>query len=180
MRVTIEHREVSAGIMGNKRNHFIDCNVEFSEEEKAIIKRRNLGDLSLKVESDVPSGSGFDAEGIGSGLIQTITRLCVVGGVISIFASPFVKVPETLPFYLFLIALGLFIFRKKAERRSDASNNTRVITVRDLLKNSRFTIYGVNPAVAKGMELDLREQLTHAKNVIAASAEVPTKSTFEL
>jgi hypothetical protein len=39
MRVTIEHREESAGILGSTKHHFVDCSVEFSEEEKAIIKR---------------------------------------------------------------------------------------------------------------------------------------------
>ena len=38
MRVTIEHRESVSGIRAAHKDCYIDCQVEFSEEEKAIIK----------------------------------------------------------------------------------------------------------------------------------------------
>src|SRR5438132_2151850 len=50
MRVTIEHREHAAGVTGMTRNHYVDCTVEFSEEEKPIVGQRGLSKESITTE----------------------------------------------------------------------------------------------------------------------------------
>ena len=42
MRVNIEHKEISKGMLKKKTYHQVDLTVEFSEEEKQIIKQQNL------------------------------------------------------------------------------------------------------------------------------------------
>src|SRR3954463_10007712 len=42
MHVTIEHREVTAGIGGQQREYYVDTTVLFSEEERSIIELRKL------------------------------------------------------------------------------------------------------------------------------------------
>ena len=42
MRVTIEHREQASGVTGKHKDCYVDCKVEFNEEERAIVKARDL------------------------------------------------------------------------------------------------------------------------------------------
>jgi hypothetical protein len=49
-----------------------------------------------------------------------------------------------------------------------------------LLNKPTFTVHAWNPAAAKGVEEEIREDLTALKAVIANSAEIKAKQTFEL
>lgn len=65
MRVTIEHRETTTGITGNHKDCYIDCRVQFSEEEKAIIKARDLYRQGITVRTSTPlptKGALYGAE----------------------------------------------------------------------------------------------------------------------
>ena len=46
MRITFNHREETAGLTGNDHHYFLDCEVLFSEEEKAIVQTRGLANPS--------------------------------------------------------------------------------------------------------------------------------------
>src|SRR5262249_36562138 len=54
MRVSITHRESAAGLSGTKRHYYLDCEVLFSEEEKAIIAARSLSNQFLTLHPAVP------------------------------------------------------------------------------------------------------------------------------
>ncbi len=181
MRVTIEHREKPAGFSGNERRYFVDCAIEFSEEEKSIIKQRGLGDRYIKTESDIPTGGGIaDFTWANTGL-RMLSRLLVLGGIAAIILGMVGnRSALNFPTPLFVGAFLVFLYRKYAERRSTASYEERRITVRQLLKDPRFTVYAPDPAVAKGLEHNIREQLVDLKEIIQGSAEVPKKQTFEL
>lgn len=183
MRVTIEHREQSAGLTGSKRHYFVDCTVIFSEEEKAIIKQRALFDQSITVESDIPTTGNVVAESfVGNVGSRMLARLLVLAGIVGAIWSAIdpITVPGGIPFALFLTALAIFIYRKYAERRSDNSLSERQITVRRLLKDPQFTVFADTPVLGQAYEERIRQQLVSLKNQIAASAEVPKKQTFEL
>jgi hypothetical protein len=53
MRVVIDHRQLLTGL-GSKISQFVDCTVQFSEEEKAIIKKRGLGDHIIVLDPPTP------------------------------------------------------------------------------------------------------------------------------
>ncbi len=44
MRVSIEHTEKKTGLIRKKTHYCVTCKVNFSEEEKQIIKQRDLGE----------------------------------------------------------------------------------------------------------------------------------------
>jgi len=183
MRVTIEHREERAGLTGSKRHYFVDCEVHFSEEERAIIKARALFDQSITVESDVPITQNVVAETfVGNVGSRMLVRLLVLAGIVTAIWSAVDKstMPEAIPLLLFLAALAIFIYRKYAERRSDKSYSERQITVRQLLKEPRFTVFADTPVLAQAYEDSIRDQLVGLKSQIAASAELPKARTFEL
>jgi hypothetical protein len=53
MRVVIDHRQQVTGL-GSKISQFVECIVQFSEEEKAIIRARGLGDHIIVVDPPSP------------------------------------------------------------------------------------------------------------------------------
>jgi hypothetical protein len=118
MRVTISHREETAGLGGQKRSYFVDCEVLFSEEEQAVIRNRGLGDNYISTESAIPTGSGIAAYTPPNTALRVGSRLCVIAGVIAVIASIFVSAAGGLAFLFFLIALGLFVVRKTGEKKS--------------------------------------------------------------
>ena len=76
MRVTIEHREQTAGVIGSKKDCYVDCTVEFSEEERAIIKERDLyrEGFTVRTSTPVPSSTAFFA--IYLGAMRADANLC--------------------------------------------------------------------------------------------------------
>ena len=83
---------------------------------------------------------------------------------------------------LFFVGLGLEIYgwiRTRSEDKRFESAEQQ-ITVKQLLNKPTFTVHTLNPAAAKGLELQVRDQLKYLKDAIANSAELPAKQTFEL
>src|SRR6516162_5854368 len=56
MRVTIDHRQQTTGL-GGTQSQFVDCTVQFSEEERAIIKFRGLTDHLIVLDNPRPPPS---------------------------------------------------------------------------------------------------------------------------
>jgi len=54
MRVNIDHSERQTGLLKKTTYHDISCKITFSDEEKQIIKQRELGDL-IVMERDLPA-----------------------------------------------------------------------------------------------------------------------------
>jgi hypothetical protein len=180
VRVTISHREETAGMGGQKRNYFVDCEVLLSEEEQAVIRNRGLGDNYITTESAIPTGSGIADYTIPNTAMRVGARLCVIAGVVAVIASIFVSAAGGLAFLFFLIAFGLFVFRKMGEKKSEVSYSDQKITAGRLLQNPRFTVYAPNPARARSYDDAIRDQLTTLKNLMTASADIRAKETFEL
>ena len=179
MRVTIEHREETTGVTGKGRNYFVDCAVEFSEEEKAIIRARGLFDhgFSMLAAEPLPSQVAY----VGSGVIRTIGRLlivvAVVWGIISAFSG---HGDGPTPFLLFL-GIGLEIYGwmkgRSQDKRIEAPDQT--ITLGKLM-SAGFKVHALDPAQAKAIDEQVRSELARLKALIAESAEVRARQTFEL
>src|SRR5437899_11055978 len=78
MRVTIEHREATTGIVRNHKDCYVDCKVEFSEEERAIIKARDLyGEgFTVRTSTPLPTKTAF----FGTNIMRVIGRFMMIGG----------------------------------------------------------------------------------------------------
>lgn len=181
MRVTIEHRETPSGVLGNHRDCYVDCSVNFSEEERAIIKARDLyrDGFTIRTSTPLPSKTQF----FSTNVIRIVGLFMAIGGMLRGIYEGLAHVPtNSIGGPMFFIGLGLFIwgwFRtRKEDKRFELSEQE--ITVKQLLTQPTFTVHGWNPAAAKGLEETIRENLVSLKNLIQDSAEVRTKQTFEL
>jgi hypothetical protein len=173
MRVTIEHREQTTGVIGNHKECYLDCKVEFSEEERAIIKARDLYDEGFTVRTSTPAPKRTTI--YGTNLMRLVGRVAMVAGVI-------LGIAGTNFGFLFFVGLGLEIWgwlRYRAEeRRMDSEEQT--ITVKQLLSNPVFSIHAWSAGYAKIIDEEVREHLVKLKNLIELSAEVRATQTFEL
>jgi hypothetical protein len=173
MRVTIEHREESTGLVSNRKECFVDCKVEFSEEERAIIKERDLyrEGFSVRTSTPLPTKTAF----FSTNIMRVIGRFMMMGGFIAgVMGSNYS--------FLFFVGAGLEIFGWIRARREDKrfENDEQTITIKQLLNNPTFTVHAWSAGYAKGIEEDIRGHLVALKNLIKGSAEVQAKQTFEL
>jgi hypothetical protein len=175
MRVTIDHREVASGALGNHKDSYVDCTVNFSEEEQAIIKARDLYREGFTVRTSTPLPSRTAV--FGAGLMRPVGIVMMVVGAIWGLAGG--GTPTGL---LFFVGLGLVVYGWLRVRKQDnrMEHSEQDVTVKQLLGRPTFTVHAWNPAAAKSIEQDIRDNLVALKSLIQNSAELQTAQTFEL
>lgn len=181
MRVTIGHREESGGISGQRRTYFVDCTIEFSEEERAIIKARDLYRHNIVVLAATPLPSRTAVVGIG--FMRTVGVLCTIAGPAIGIVGGFTKSGgEGLGFALLFGGLAMMIFGKRRANQQDHRlvQPEQSVTVSQLLSKPRFVVHALDPAHAKFVDSDIRARLLELKKIIRGSAELQTAQTFEL
>jgi hypothetical protein len=180
MRVTIEHREETAGVTGSRRNYFVDCAVTFSEEERAVIKARDLyqHNFVLPAATPIPTKSEF----YGYPVLRVVGRLMIVAGFFWGIVTAFQTNGSSLPGPIFFAGIGIEIFAwlktRKVDKRLDQSEQR--IMLRKLLNDGRFAVYAVDPGAAKIVEEQIRAGLASIKQTIQSSTEISSRQTFEL
>jgi hypothetical protein len=173
MRVTIEHREESAGLSGNKRHYFVHCSVEFSQEELAIIKARSLYEHHFTVDGAEPPRT--EGHAVGAGFLKGIAPLCIVGGFIfGLFGG------GVLAGFILFGGIASWIIGFFMDQRPPGEAQLQNVTIRRLVSNPKFTMFATDPAYAKALEDKLRQDLANLKGLITESAEVRVTQTFEL
>jgi hypothetical protein len=175
MRVTIEHREATSGVLGNHKDCYVDCTVNFSEEERAIIKERDLyrEGFIVRTSTPLPSGSSM----LGTGLMRFVGPFMIIGGFIWGLADG-----GNAAGLILFAGIGFVIYGWLRSRREDKrlESNDQDITIKQLFNKPTFTVHAWNPAAAKGIEEEIRENLASLKGVIQNSAQIQVKQTFEL
>jgi len=180
MRVTIEHREESAGVTRRKRNYFLDCKVELSEEERAIVKARGLQDQSFPIDAATPDVS--NAAFIGTGFIRGVGGLLIGGGIMLIYFVFFTSWAGPLMGWMIFIGIALSAYGWIRENRQEWRDNRpkQQIKLGRLMSRPAFTVYSPDPSYAKHLEEEIRTHLAAMKQLLAESAEIKAKQTFEL
>ncbi len=176
MRVTIEHRDEAAGVIGTKRNYFLDCCVDFSEAEQALIRERGLQKHHVTVDDVLPitpnvqdvkrsytlkmaiaagvSLVGILWAGIVKGSLQVWGPLMFVSGAgYAVYSLYRYLVPPYAP----MDALRLDF----------------------LLKHRRFSIRVGSPTQSKEMEQEVYNSLQSVKEFMEGSVELGSARTVE-
>lgn len=173
MRVTIEHREEASGVTGKKRDYFVDCGIEFSEEEQAIIKARSLHDTVITSGYTSPPVSF--ARGESPYWLKGLAPLMIIGGFIFGVAGG-----GTLAGLIVIAGIGFLIYGFVAPHLHAKQSREQNITIRDIVNRRSFSLYAMNPVDAKIIDDKLRESLANLKSFLTGSAEIAAKQTFEL
>jgi len=174
MRITFEHRD---GFAGFQRAHFLDCAVEFSEEERISIRNRGLQ------KHTVPLPLGYRArpnpqERNRFLILQfaIAAGVCVLGFLLSFL--PGHGPAELLGAALALAGVGyagycavrMFPWKEKEEDE---------LTLGAILKSKRFSIRTASPAESKDVEDELEGSLASMKDFLSANIEAGTRRTVE-
>jgi len=115
--------------------------------------------------------------------MRVIGRFMIIGGFLyGLIVEGFGHANTTIGGPVLFIGIGLEIWgwlrTRKENKRVEAPEQD--ITVKQLLNNPTFTVHAFNPAIAKGIEDDIRDHLASLKNLIQGSAQLQAKQTFEL
>jgi hypothetical protein len=179
MRVTTEHRQQTTGL-GSSQSQFVDCLVQFSEEEKAIIRVRGLQDHIIVL--DPPSPPPTHREYLTAGILRGFSPLAGVVGVTLFVSSMFIGGGYAL--------LGVFLFFGSPlawavgflmDRSIDVrfTHPKQHVSIRSMLAGP-FVVYSPDPAYSDLVVDQIRDRLTHLKYTISGSADERKKQTYEL
>lgn len=185
MQVTIRHRQVDAGVTLPRQDHYVDCRVDFNEEEKAIILTRGLGSqYSLTVPSAMPMGAGMDMRGGTGGCLKVVGIISGGLGVLFLLAlaADGNIVPPILIMGIFFILVSVACFGTmiSAQSRRNTSFRDQSWTLGQFVANPTFTVYAADFDQAKYYDELIRMRLSEIKDAITRNIELKQTETFEL
>src|ERR1700739_2946710 len=186
MRVTIDHRQQTTGL-GGTQSQFVNCTVQFSEEEKAIINVRGLADHLIVLEHPRPPPSYREYMTAGillafSPLFGLIGFLTVIYAILNLFfsggrsAAGYLLIGALLLFFApFAWAIGFLMDRAMNHQ---FTHPKQFITIREMLLRP-FTVHSPDPAYSDLIVEQIKERLAILKAIILGSAEIREKETYE-
>ena len=179
MRVTIRHRQAGLG------SFFVDCGLEFSEEEKAIIQHRGLGNHTIQIPSGIPRGSGINPD---SWILRiTIYPICFFFflGLLFLLIGIVDRHALVWAFFLLTIAIGSYLFFWFSVKRRAAVGQDQIIPLQRLLTNPTLTVAATDINDARYKQDLIRTTLADMKqflvgNAVLGNARLQEVETFEL
>jgi hypothetical protein len=176
MRVTLDHRQAASG--GDK-HHFIDCSIEFSQEERAIIKQRGLHEHGFTVPSANPIPTNARIRNM---FFVRILGVVLVVAAITMRFGGFSANVSGLAGVVAGLGIAAWVYGVWVDRRMGKAidNPEQRVEISKLLNGSGFTVAAVSAAHAKTLESEIREHLATLKTFIAENAALPGKQTFDL
>jgi hypothetical protein len=179
MRVTIDHRQQTTGL-GSSQSQFVECLVQFSEEEKAIIRVRGLSDHIVVL--DPPSPPPTYREYMTAGVLRGFSPLAGVIGFGLLLSSIFTGGQNAalggLLFFGSPIAWAVgFLMDRSMDIRF--THPKQHVSIRAMLVGP-FTVYSPDPSYSDLVVEQIRERLALLKQIISGSAEMRQKQTYEL
>jgi hypothetical protein len=180
VRVTLSTRQLD-GIFPWRKQYFVDCIVLFSEEEKAIIHERGLGQRYFPVGPETPPPSNFLRT--ASILLQVFSPLIFLAGCVGGCGMAIAGNSHADGFtgFMFLAAVAMYLTGFATQRHIKVANRPQqVISLSRLLGNPRFSIYAFDNATAKAIDSELRGILANIKAGLLENARISEPETFEL
>ena len=179
MRVIIDHRQQNTGL-GSTISQFVECTVQFSEEEKAIIRVRGLNDHIIVL--DPPSPPPSYREYMTAGILQGFAPLFAIIGFGLLLSSFFNRgqYAEIGGLLLFGSPIGWAIgFLKDRSMDIRFTHPKQHVSIRAMLAGP-FTVFSPDPAYSDLVVEQIRERLALIKYIISGSADPRQKQTYEL
>jgi hypothetical protein len=180
VRVTIRHRQQD-GLVPNKKLHYVDCTVLFSEEENAIIRERGLGRHFIETdpEQSPPPGSSRTL----ATLMKALAPLLFLGGCAAGIGMTIggAHSADSVTGTCWLAALALYLGGVALKRHVRVAEQPRqTITLGRLLVNPSFSAYAFDNARAKVLDGEIRDALTRLKDGLLVNRDIKEAESFEL
>jgi hypothetical protein len=176
MRVTVEHLEKPRGILGIHRAFYLDCFVELTEEERAIIGARDLE------HHTIPLPKGFVAVPNPDDIRRHYALKVAIAAAAALFGLVFSVVTGGTVVYfglLFFAGCGYAIYcAVRIVFPPDIELERLPLSL--LLERRHFSIRSNSPSRSKDIEVALTKALESAKLFIDDSAELGGRRTIEI
>jgi len=174
VKVNITHSNV-------KRNsviYYVTANDQFSEEEKAVIRARSLGNHTFTFQTGLLNVSPYAFTNAPLGLIRLASRILAIFAVIFLFAMDYIKNP--LPFLIFAIgSFALFLYRRRADKALEKAQTRQELKVKDIV-TAPFSICTDDTTKLPAIEQEITDTLRTLKGFITLTAEAPVARTVEI
>lgn len=181
MQVTIRHRQ-GDGLLPSKKRHYVDCTVLFSEEEKAIIRERGLGQHYVVTDSEIPPPA--DSMRTLSTVLKALAPFVFLGGCVAGIGMTIGgngRGGDSITGLSFFAALAMFLGGVAIKRHvRTAEQPQQTITLARLLTNPLFTAHAIDNARAKVLDDEIRETLARLKDGLLDNRDIKQAETFEL
>jgi hypothetical protein len=178
VRVWLKTRQVD-GLVPSKKHFFVDCTVLFSEEEKAIIHARGLGQHYFQIGSNVPPPATWLRP--LAALLKAASPLVFLAGCVAGIGMSIAGRGDAVMGFTFFAALGMLLGGIALNRHASvAEKPAQTITLGALINNPRFSVHAVDNATAKAVDLDVRAILEQVKSGLLANAQIEPAEVFEL
>jgi hypothetical protein len=181
VRVTITHRQED-GLLPSAKRHYVDCSILFSEEEKAVIRERGLGSHYITVDPELPPPAASSPT-----IARLLTALaplvflvgCVAGVGMSLAGNG--RGGDGVGGSLAFAALAMFLGGIALNRHIRvAERPQQTVPLSRLLNNPTFSVYALDNARAKAVDVELRETLVRLKEGLFVNRDKIAAETFEL
>jgi hypothetical protein len=160
----------------------VDCKVFFSEEEKAIVHTRGLGQHYFVVAPETPPPA--NSMRVFSILLQVCAPfLCLVGCVVGLgmTIAGNSRGGDGFTGISFFSAITMYLAGFAMRRHIKVANQPQqTISLNRLLANPRFSVYAFDNATAKAIDAELRTILANVKDGLTENARMLEQETFEL
>jgi hypothetical protein len=170
VRVWLKTRQVD-GLVPSKKHFFVDCTVLFSEEEKAIIHARGLGQHYFQIGSNVPPPATWLRP--LAALLKAASPLVFLAGCVAGIGMSIAGRGDAVIGFTFFAALGMLLGGIALNRHASvAEKPAQTITLGALINNPSFSVHAVDNATAKAVDLDIRAILEQVKSGLLANAQI--------
>lgn len=183
MKLTVNYRPVQAGLSGSK-DHYLDCHVDFTREERVLIDERGLYDEYVLLPAATPAPTGLDDV---KAKFMRIAGIILAPVGLLLFVDQLIR-PDMMegsgPFPFLILAAGVALYAigkfksMQAERRSD--DDTQRLSVKRLLANPDFVVHAYTMDQAKEYDDQMQGALGALAHSIRATAKAPIPATHEL
>ena len=178
MRAFIEHRG-HYGFLGFNPRFTLYLQIEFSNEERAIVRTRALQNYIFDLSPGYlgSSESRYSREMLAAMEMGGIALFIL--GFLSIFIAAAVSAfgPATLA--CIVVGVVLFWYAQSAKRR-EQSAFLKELTLGFLLDNPAISIQTLNPGQAPLLEENVRLRLSKLKHFLSQTHELATQRAFEM
>ena len=177
MRASIEHKG-HYGFLGFNPQFILHLDIQFSNEERAIIRARALQDYVFDLSP------GFIAGSEGGHSPEALTAFAIggfwlfVGGVLVSFLAAVASGFGVLALLMLFGGPVLFWYAFVAKRRAEGGA-LKEVTVGYLVENSAIAVRAFNPAQASTLDENIRKRLANLKHFLTATHGLAAPRDFE-
>ena len=177
VRASIEHKG-HYGFLGFSPQFVLHLDIQFSNEERAIIRTRALQDYVFDLSPGFLAGSetGFSPAALAAFAIGGFWLF--VGGILVAFLAAFAPAFGIISFLMLFGGPVLFWYAFVAKRRAEGGA-LKEVTVGYLVENPAIAVRAFNPGQASSLDENLRKRLANLKHFLTATHGLAAPRDFE-